>query len=142
MGALGGGTAGGASAEVAAAGPATPAQFTLVGTVLSAEPLAWLAEPTLTGGGAMRLRVGDQIGAYRLVRVEADRVELDGPGGRLWVRLGGAAAEASPAPTPAAVAAPPGRGALPPGVVDLPLGDPRRRTGFGALFGDGGPRPQ
>ena len=65
---------------------------------------AWLQEPTLTHNEIVSVRLGDSIGPYRLTKVLEDRVELEGPAGKLSVRLAGtpgpatAAALATPAP--------------------------------------------
>jgi hypothetical protein len=72
--------------------------------------LAWLQEPTLTNNQVRAVRRGDSIGAYRLTEIFEDRVELEGPAGKIFVPLYSAQAApgpqtaAAPAPTPPAVA--------------------------------------
>jgi hypothetical protein len=114
----------------------------LIGTIVTdSRALAYLQEPTLTGNGALRVPLGEKIGPYRLTKVLEDRVELEGPGGPLTVRLGGVASAGLRPPAggrrepaaPAPVVAPPAQ----PGeteVIRFEVGDPRRREGFGAIF--------
>ena len=82
------------------------ARFILTGVVFveGGTGRAWLQEPTLTRNEIVSVRPGDSIGPYRLTKVLEDRVELEGPAGKLSVRLAGApgpaaaATPASPAP--------------------------------------------
>jgi hypothetical protein len=78
--------------------------FTLTGVVLSEGEggLAWLQEPTLTNNQVVGVRRGGSVGPYRLTAIFEDRVELEGPAGKIFVPLYGApssqAAVASPTP--------------------------------------------
>ena len=57
---------------------------------------AWLQEPTLTQNEVVPLRPGESIGPYRLTAIQEDRVELQGPAGKVVVFLAGAGAPAAP----------------------------------------------
>ncbi len=48
--------------------------------------IAWIGEPTYTKDNFVRVREGDRIGPYRIVKIREDRVELTGPTGPLVVR--------------------------------------------------------
>lgn len=65
--------------------------FVLTGLVYvdGEEGLAWLREPTFTDNEIVPVRAGDTVGPYRLTRILEDRVELEGPGGKLSVLLSG-----------------------------------------------------
>jgi hypothetical protein len=67
----------------------TVERFVLTGVIFSggASGVAWLQEPILTGDRPMALRPGESIGPYRLTGVFEDRVELEGPKGRILVPL-------------------------------------------------------
>ncbi len=83
-----------------------PEKFVLSGVISvdGAPGLAWLQEPNLTGNRPVVLRAGESIGPYRLTKVLEDRVELEGPAGKVLVPLrnaqGAPAAVASVAPAP------------------------------------------
>jgi len=105
-----------ASAVHAQAGRAE--SFVLNGMIVLSEAgdgIAWLQEPALTRTAVVAVRRGESVGAYRLTQVLEDRVELEGPGGKVLIPLysTGRAAVASavagsPAPvTPAPAAAAP-----------------------------------
>lgn len=51
--------------------------------------LAWLQEPTLTGNSVVTVRPGDSVGPYRLTRILEDRIELEGPAGKVLVPIYG-----------------------------------------------------
>jgi hypothetical protein len=120
-----------------ASAAASAPQFALIGTVVTdTRALAYLQEPTLTGNGPVRVPLGERIGPYRLTRVLADQVELEGPAGRLTVRLGGAASGTGVRQAGAAAAAPPAD-PVSPAAPPKPK-DPNRQDGFSALFA---PRP-
>jgi hypothetical protein len=53
---------------------------------------AWLREPSLTRNEVVLLRRGDTIGPWTLTRILPQRVELDGPGGKVIVPLAHAGA--------------------------------------------------
>jgi hypothetical protein len=67
--------------------------FVVQGVVVNADgrTVAWLGEPTLTQNRPLAVRVGDRVGAYRVSAIEEDRVELEGPTGKVVVRLHAAA---------------------------------------------------
>lgn len=69
--------------------------------------MALLSEPTLTQDRARFVREGDRIGPYRVAAIKEDRVELDGPSGRVIVRLSSSAGSGAPvsAAAPASAAA-------------------------------------
>jgi hypothetical protein len=96
----------GASAGSVDAQSGAPAgtQFMLTGVVVveGGGGRAWLQEPTLTHNEIVTVRPGDSIGPYRLTKVLQDRVELEGPAGKFFVRLSGA-----PGPATAAAGPPP-----------------------------------
>ena len=127
---------------------------------------AWLQEPTLTNNEIVSVRPGDSIGPYRLTKVLEDRVELEGPAGKLSVRLAGTPGPATAAVGPASPQQAPGpriapevtqtparlekpqlpSGYIPPepptGPNVISSGDPRRK-GFdlgSVLMGIGQPR--
>lgn len=127
-------------------------KFTLAGVIFSegGGGLAWLQEPTLTNNQVVGVRRGESVGPYRLTAIFEDRVELEGPAGKLFVPLYGPsspqAAVASPPPAPAPVGA-----SLAAQLQELanqqrshapvepatpaPLGDPhRQQEGLGALL--------
>lgn len=60
---------------------------TLLGTVLDALGARALLQQTAADSGARFYSVGERIGGYRVRRVEAGRVTLDGPGGRVVLEL-------------------------------------------------------
>jgi hypothetical protein len=104
-------------------------QFVLSGVVFveGGRGVAWLQEPTLTKNQIVTVRPGDSIGAYRVTRILADQVELEGPGGKFSVPLAGTGSKtASQEPTPPAVAAAPQRPPRArPHEIIIPPGDPR-----------------
>jgi hypothetical protein len=92
---------------VDASAQASEPQFILTGVVVvegETGGRAWLQEPKLTQNQVVPVRRGEQIGPYRLTAIHEDRVELQGPKGKLVVPLAGVAAPASPtvASSPAA----------------------------------------
>lgn len=122
-------------------------QFTLSGVVVvEGGGRAWLQEPSLTQNQVVALRLGENIGPYRLTRILDDRVELAGPNGKFAVMLAGVQAPvtaAAPPRTPAPVReSPPPYDpndpnrvvVLPPGppLAPLPPGTPR--VDFGSLL--------
>jgi hypothetical protein len=87
--------AGGLSRDAYAADP----NFTLTGVVFvegGTGGRAWLQEPTLTQNQVVPLRPGESIGPYKLAAIKEDRVELQGPAGKVVVFLAGAGAPATP----------------------------------------------
>lgn len=67
--------------------------------------LAWITEPSLTGGRSVAVRPNESIGPYRVTKILDDRVEFDGPAGTVLVPIYNAQASAAAA----AVQSAPGR---------------------------------
>lgn len=131
--------------------------FVLSGVVFfdGGSGFAWLQEPSLTNNRVVAVRSGQSVGPYRLTGVFEDRVELEGPTGKVLVPLHKvqgvpvpAIASAVPAAVPAAAPPPIQEARAPqppraspfannPGVRYFPPGDPSRSQGFGELFGLG-----
>jgi hypothetical protein len=117
-----------ANGHAQSAGPAEE-RFVLSGVVFveGGKGVAWLQEPTLTKNRIVTVRPGDSIGGYRVTRILADQIELEGPGGKFSVPLAGASdgvtASAQPTPPPAAARQQP-RIARPHEII-IPPGDPR-----------------
>ncbi|HEV8437200.1 MAG TPA: hypothetical protein VGT40_03805 [Methylomirabilota bacterium] len=70
-----------------ATGQPTAEKFILSGVVVfdGGSGLAWLYEPSLTGDRVIAVRLGESIGPYRLAKIFEDRVELEGPSGKVLV---------------------------------------------------------
>ena len=144
----------GAAGAVSAQGLAQPTaeRFVLSGVILldGERGWAWLEEPKLTGNQVVAVRTGGAIGPYRLTRVFDDRVELDGPSGKVLIPLyspsGRGAASTAVAsaasdpsrsvPTPLPETAPTGQPAVPSVASPTPPAwrsrDPERRKTQGA----------
>ena len=90
---------------LAVSAEAADARFVLTGVVFvdgGDGGRAWLQEPTLTQNQVVTLRPGESIGPYRLTSIHEDRVEFQGPTGKLVVPLAGIApptTASTPAPT-------------------------------------------
>lgn len=89
-------------------------RFVLSGLVVfdDGEGVAWLQEPTLTRDQVVSLRRGDRVGPWTLTRLLDNRVELEGPGGKVLVPLhnaGGAGVASGGPATPRARTSPPGQ---------------------------------
>jgi hypothetical protein len=72
----------------------TEPRFILTGVVFvegATGGRAWLQEPTLTQNQIITVRRGDSIGPYRLTSIHEDRVEMEGPSGKVVVPLAGVA---------------------------------------------------
>jgi hypothetical protein len=69
--------------------------------------LAWLQEPKLTNNEVVAVRRGDSVGPYRLTQIFEDRVELEGPAGKILVPLFGAQAASAPQAAAASASTPP-----------------------------------
>jgi len=113
-------------------------QFSMTGVVVvGGQSRVWLQEPSLTQNRIVVVRVGESVGPYRVTKILEDRVELDGPGGALVVRLAGAQSAPS-APTAATVSAPeppPPNTTEKPVVITLdPKGSPGPRVNFESLL--------
>jgi len=130
---------GGRIETAAAQAPATGAEHLYLSGVVVVEGAtakAWLQEPTLTRDKPTVFRVGDKIGRWTLTAISPNRVELDGPGGKIFVPLHGFAgtgrgAGPSGAASVATTGVSPAQGD---GPVYIPVGDPRRRESIGQLF--------
>lgn len=88
------------SATLLAASAQAPAaeRFVVTGVLIldDGDGWAWLQEPSLTNNESVRVRRGHTVGQWRLTRLLEDRVELEGPGGRItYVILAGARAPAA-----------------------------------------------
>jgi hypothetical protein len=83
-------------------------RFTVMGVVVREEGtgLAWIGEPTYTQNKLVRVRQGDQVGPYQVVKITEDRVELSGPSGPIVVRLSATAPDMVPQTTERAASAP------------------------------------
>jgi hypothetical protein len=99
-----------------AAESAKPPQFSLLGVLVSGDTRkALIYEPALTQAGGRWMQVGEQLGQYRLVAIESDRILLDDGGGNVAVHraftpspsLPGRNVGPSTPATPAAAAPPP-----------------------------------
>jgi len=77
----------GSTMALAQAGGSAGERFVVSGVILleGSNGLAWLQEPTLTGNRPIALRPGQNVGPYRLTGVFEDRVELEGPNGKVRV---------------------------------------------------------
>jgi hypothetical protein len=64
-------------------------RFVVTGVMVLAngKGLAWLQEPKFTGDRPVLVRAGERIGPYQVTAVLEDRVELEGPNGRVLVPL-------------------------------------------------------
>jgi len=82
------GAAGSALGQGVDSAPA-PEGFILSGVMLfdGGGGVAWLEEPTHTGNHVISVRTGESIGPYRLTRIMEDRVELEGPAGKVVVSI-------------------------------------------------------
>jgi hypothetical protein len=72
--------------------------------------IAWIGEPTYTKDNFVRVREGDRVGPYQILKIHEDRVEITGPSGPQVVRLSASApdtAQPSSGPTTTAGVAPP-----------------------------------
>ena len=106
---------GGAAGNVDGQGPPPAEKFVLSGVIFfdGWPGLAWLQEPTLTGNQVVAVHQGGTVGQYRLTRILADRVELEGPAGKILVPIYGAREVAGAAVASAAPVSPPAAGAAP-----------------------------
>src|SRR5437899_12390089 len=87
-------------ATMLAASAQAPAEerFVVTGVLIldDGDGWAWLQEPSLTNNESVRVRRGHTVGQWRLTRLLEDRVELEGPGGRItYVILAGGRAPAA-----------------------------------------------
>lgn len=82
----------GATATGSAQVGAPVERFVLSGLVVSdgGEGVAWLEESNLTQGRVVALRRGDNLGPWKLTRILEDRVELEGPAGKVFVPVSNA----------------------------------------------------
>jgi hypothetical protein len=106
---------------------ATDPNFVLTGVVFvegGNGGRAWLQEPTLTQNQVVPLRPGESIGPYRLTAIQEDRVELQGPAGKVVVFLAGAGAPATPVADTAAPTRRVTRRGRPQSEASVPSGPP------------------
>jgi hypothetical protein len=127
--------------------PPAAERFVLSGVVSveGGREMAWLQEPTLTRNQVVIARAGDRIGPYRLTRILADRVELDGPSGVTVIPLYNASRAEPPGATaslPRGERAPAAQAATAP-VEDAVAADTaageRGRRAWARRAGGGGP---
>jgi hypothetical protein len=133
----------GAGRTDAQAGTPAGTQFTLTGVMVveGGGGRAWLQEPNLTQNQVITVRAGESIGAYRLVKIIEDRVELEGPTGKFQVMLAGVPAPATattspPRPAPVGIAGPAQASQAQPTAEKPPVDlrtDPRKKFDFGSL---------
>ena len=97
---------------------ASAAQFTLSGLVArdNGDGMAWLQEPSLTQNKVVIVHRGDRVGPWKVTRILEDRVELEGPAGKLLVSLGTTLGSGTPSPA-----------------RTIPAGDPARQAKREAL---------
>lgn len=122
--------------QLAPAQAPAPPQFVLNGIVIpeNGKAFVWIQEPSLTQGKVIVLRPGETVGPYKLGKVEDDRVELEGPGGKVMVPLYARAPGA-----PAAPGATAGRVPSTPAVVSTPGTQPGRVAATPPVAGAGIP---
>jgi hypothetical protein len=95
--------------------------------------LAWLQEPTYTNDKIIVVRVGDNIGPYRLTKILDDQIELVGPAGKVAIPLAGTGGPVNVAVTPQAMPQQPNDRLPPhpalknPDAIVFERGDPRRQ---------------
>jgi hypothetical protein len=89
----------GVGVSVGSADAQSGERFVLTGVVFveGGGGRAWLQEPTLTQNQVVTVRPGESIGPYRLTKILEDRVEMEGPAGKVSVRLAGAPGPATAA---------------------------------------------
>jgi hypothetical protein len=81
--------------------------FSVMGVVIRQDfGLAWIGEPTYTKDNFVRVREGDRIGPYQIVKIREDRVELTGPSGPVVVRVNASAPDTAQQPSGQAVSVP------------------------------------
>ena len=79
-------------------------RFSVMGVVIRQEVrIAWIGEPTYTKDNFVRVREGDRLGPYQILRIREDRVEMTGPTGPMVVRLSASAPDVDPQPSGQAV---------------------------------------
>ncbi len=115
---------------------ASAAEFVLSGLVAydNGDGVALLQEPNLTQNKIVTLHRGDSVGPWKLTRILEDRVELEGPGGKVFVALGTAVGSGAPV-TASSVATPGAPSPSTAGTISIPVGDPRRREALANLSG-------
>ena len=76
-----------AAANHASAQGQAAEQFVVSGLLVleGGDGLVWLQEPNLTQNRVITVRPGESVGPYRLSKILADRVELQGPGGTVFL---------------------------------------------------------
>ena len=75
---------------VRAAGGPGRERFVLTGMVVWSEKegVAWLQEPEFTRNAIVAVRIGQNVGPWKLTRFLENGVELDGPAGKVLIPLG------------------------------------------------------
>jgi hypothetical protein len=119
-------------------------QFSLIGVVMleGGRDLAFIQEPSLTNDKVVTVRLGDNVGPYRVTKILTHQVELTGPAGTVVIPLAGLPGAVGVAATSSA-GGPPAKTDLttspssPDGVI-IPRGDPRRQFPMDKLVPGGG----
>ncbi len=79
-------------------------RFSVMGVVIRpGVSIAWIGEPTYTKDNFVRVREGDRLGPYQILRILEDRVEMTGPTGPMVVRLSASAPDVASQPSGQAV---------------------------------------
>jgi hypothetical protein len=79
-------------------------RFSVMGVVIRQDVrIAWIGEPTYTKDNFVRVREGDRLGPYQILRISEDRVEMTGPTGPMVVRLSASAPDVASQPSGKAV---------------------------------------
>ena len=117
----------GATGSGVSAQPGAPARerFVLTGMVVWSEKegVAWLQEPEFTRNEIVTVRIGENVGPWKLTQFLENGVELDGPAGKVLVPLG---APGSSAPASAVAAGAPANTATASPARPVPANDAAR----------------
>jgi hypothetical protein len=131
-----------AAGSARAQSPTPTEQFVLTGVVFvegGRGGVAWLQEPTFTNNLVVAVRVGDNVGPYRLTKIGEFQIELEGPSGTVAIPLAGLPGTMTAAVRSEAAKQPddgPARSpfANNPDAVVIPRGDPRRNFPASSLL--------
>jgi hypothetical protein len=75
-------------------------RFSVMGVVIRQDVrIAWIGEPTYTKDNFVRVREGDRLGPYQILKIREDRVEMTGPTGPMVVRLSASAPDVASQPS-------------------------------------------
>lgn len=116
-------------------------QFSLIGVVMleGGRNLAFIQEPNLTNDKVVAVRLGDNVGPYRVTKILTHQVELTGSGGTVVIPLAGlpgavVVVSGTGAAHPAAAGGQPEAALKPTPNVVIPPGDPRGEFPASALL--------